>query len=107
MPQNGMPQESTAIEQAVSRAIRDNLERIQRTTDELNQAVNDVVAACASSKPTNALPPMLRAIHGRLHRRRVGSAIALCRRNSATRSEVAAGSGNDAAGKHPDRRNST
>jgi hypothetical protein len=56
-----MPQEPTAIEQAVSRAIRDNLETIQRTTDELNQAVNDVVAACASSKPTNALPPMLRA----------------------------------------------
>ncbi len=56
-----MPNESSAIEQAVSRAIRDNLERIQRTTDELNQAVNDVVAACASSKPTNALPPMLRA----------------------------------------------
>jgi hypothetical protein len=56
-----MANESSAIEQAVSRAIRDNLERIQRTTDELNQAVNDVVAACASSKPTNALPPMLRA----------------------------------------------
>jgi hypothetical protein len=56
-----MPQEPTAIEQAVSRAIRDNLERIQRTTDELNQAVNDVVAACASTKPGNALPPMLRA----------------------------------------------
>jgi hypothetical protein len=56
-----MPQEPTAIEHAVSRAIRDNLESIQRTTDELNQAVNDVVAACASSKPTNALPPMLRA----------------------------------------------
>ncbi|MEQ1473005.1 MAG: hypothetical protein ABLQ96_04245 [Candidatus Acidiferrum sp.] len=56
-----MPQEPTVIEQAVSRAIRDNLERIQRTTDELNQAVNDVVAACASSKPANALPPMLRA----------------------------------------------
>jgi hypothetical protein len=56
-----MPQEPTAIEQAVSRAIRDNLESVQRTADELNQAVNDVVAACASSKPTNALPPMLRA----------------------------------------------
>jgi hypothetical protein len=56
-----MPQEPTAIDQAVSRAIRDNLESIQRTTDELNQAVNDVVAACASSKPANALPPMLRA----------------------------------------------
>ena len=60
-PQMSMPQEPTAIEQAVSRAIRDNLESIQRTTDELNQAVNDVVAACASSKPSNALPPMLRA----------------------------------------------
>jgi hypothetical protein len=56
-----MAQESTAVEQAISRAIRDNLERIQRTTDELNQAVNDVVSACASSKPTNALAPMLRA----------------------------------------------
>jgi hypothetical protein len=56
-----MANESSAIEQAVARAIRDNLERIQRTADELNQAVNDVVAACASSKPTNALPPMLRA----------------------------------------------
>ena len=51
----------TAIEQAVSRALRDNLERIQRTSDELHQAVADVVAACASSKPANALPPMLRA----------------------------------------------
>src|SRR6202045_5036514 len=56
-----MPQEPTAIEQAVSRGIRDNRDPIQRPTDERNQAVNDVVAACASSKPTNALPPMLRA----------------------------------------------
>jgi len=51
----------TAIEQLVSRALRDNLERIQRTSDELHQAVADVVAACGSSKPANALPPMLRA----------------------------------------------
>jgi len=50
-----------AIEQLVSRALRDNLERIQRTSDELHQAVADVVAACGSSKPANALPPMLRA----------------------------------------------
>jgi hypothetical protein len=56
-----MPQESKVMEQAISRAVRDNLERIQRTTDELNQAVNDVVAACSSSKPANLLPPMLRA----------------------------------------------
>jgi hypothetical protein len=55
------PNPPNAIEQAVSRALRDNLERIQRTSDELHQAVNDVVSACASSKPGNALPPMLRA----------------------------------------------
>jgi hypothetical protein len=56
-----MSPEPNAFEQAVARALRDNLERIQRTSDELNQAVNDVVAACSSSRPTNALPPMLRA----------------------------------------------
>jgi hypothetical protein len=59
-----MPREANtpnAIEQAVSRALRENLERLQRTSDELHQAVGDVVAACGSSKPTNALPPMLRA----------------------------------------------
>lgn len=51
----------SAIEQLVSRALRDNLERIQRTSDELHQAVADVVAACGSTRPANALPPMLRA----------------------------------------------
>jgi hypothetical protein len=59
-----MGQESSganSVEQAISRALRENLERIQRTSDELHQAVGDVVAACASSKPTNALPSMLRA----------------------------------------------
>jgi hypothetical protein len=56
-----MPQEPNALEQAVSRALRENLERIQRNADELHQAVGDIVAACASSKPTNALPSMLRA----------------------------------------------
>ena len=56
-----MAQEPNAVEQAVSRALRENLERIQRTTDELHQAVADIVASCASSKPTNALPSMLRA----------------------------------------------
>lgn len=59
-----MPQEPNAIEQAVARALRDNLERIQRSADELNQSVNDVVAACSSTRPTNALPPMLRAQTG-------------------------------------------
>ena len=55
------PQQANALEQAVSRALRDNLERIQQTSNELHQAVNDVVSACASSKPGNALPHMLRA----------------------------------------------
>lgn len=57
----GMAQEPNAVEQAVSRALRENLERIQRNADELHQAVGDIVAACGSSKPTNALPSMLRA----------------------------------------------
>lgn len=56
-----MPQEPNPVEQAVSRALRENLERVQRTANELNQALSDLVAACASSKPTNALPPILRA----------------------------------------------
>jgi hypothetical protein len=56
-----MAQEPNSVEQAVSRALRENLERIQRNADELHQAVGDLVAACASSKPTNALPSMLRA----------------------------------------------
>src|SRR5215831_6693824 len=50
-----------AVDQAVARALRENLERIQRTSEELHQAVGNVVAACASSRPTNALPAMLRA----------------------------------------------
>ena len=64
MSENGMPQDpntGSAVDQAVSRALRESLERIQRTSDELHQAVADVVAACSSSKPTNALPAMLRA----------------------------------------------
>ena len=56
-----MSPEPNSIEQAVARALRDNLESLQRTSEALNQAINDVVAACASSRPTNALPPMLRA----------------------------------------------
>jgi len=42
----GMAQESSVVEQAIVRALRD---------------VNDVVSACASNKPTNALPSLLRA----------------------------------------------
>ena len=57
----GMSQEPSVVEQAIVRALRDNLERIQRSADELHHAVSDVVSACASNKPTNALPSLLRA----------------------------------------------
>jgi hypothetical protein len=56
-----MAQEHTSVEQAIAKALRDNLERIQRTADELHHSVSDVVSACASNKPTNALAPLLRA----------------------------------------------
>jgi hypothetical protein len=56
-----MAQEPSVVEQAIVRALRDNLESVKRTADELHHAVSDVVSACASNKPTNALPPLLRA----------------------------------------------
>jgi hypothetical protein len=49
------------LEEAVARALRDNLVPLQRTADELHQAYADLVAACSSSRPSNALPSMLRA----------------------------------------------
>ncbi|HTV58081.1 MAG TPA: hypothetical protein VMJ93_04340 [Verrucomicrobiae bacterium] len=50
-----------ALEEAISRAVRDNLAPLQRTADELHQAYADLVAACGSTRPSNALPAMLRA----------------------------------------------
>jgi len=49
------------LEDAVSRALRDNLTPLQRTADELHQACADFVASCGSSKPGNVLPALLRA----------------------------------------------
>lgn len=56
-----MAADPSTVEHAVSRTLRDNLEKIQHTAEELHQAVNDLVAACASTRPSNALPPMVRA----------------------------------------------
>jgi uncharacterized damage-inducible protein DinB len=56
-----MAAEPSAVEQIVSRTLRDNLEKIQRSVDELHQAVNDMASACASSRAGNALPAMVRA----------------------------------------------
>jgi hypothetical protein len=49
------------LEEAVSRALRDNLNPLQRTADDLHQACADFVAACGSAKPSHALPALLRA----------------------------------------------
>ena len=56
-----MASDPNTVEQAVSRTLRENLEKIQHSAEELHQAVSDLVAACASTRPSNALPPMLRA----------------------------------------------
>src|SRR6202050_3429675 len=50
-----------ALEEAVSRALRDNLAPLQRTADDLQHAYADLIAACSSSRPSNALPALLRA----------------------------------------------
>ena len=56
-----MPNVLNAVEQAVVRGLRESLERLRSQSEELHHAVADVVAACSSNKPTNALPPLLRA----------------------------------------------
>jgi hypothetical protein len=56
-----MPGEPSQLDQAVSRALRDNLVRVQRTTEELSAAIADLVNACGSNRPGNTLPPLVRA----------------------------------------------
>ena len=50
-----------SLDEAVARALRDNLPPLQRTLEELQHAYADLTAACASSRVANALPAMLRA----------------------------------------------
>ena len=50
-----------ALDEAVSRAVRDSLPALQRSIEELHQALADLVSACSSARPTNTLPAMLRA----------------------------------------------
>jgi hypothetical protein len=56
-----MNRNTTEMERAVARALRDSLEKLQRTTDEVNQAIGDLMSACSSARPSNSLPHMLRA----------------------------------------------
>src|SRR5256886_14627606 len=54
-------EQPTPVEKAIARAVRDNSVRLQPAAEQMHPAVNDVVSACASNRPTNALPPLLRA----------------------------------------------
>ena len=56
-----MTRGSQDVEKAVSRTLRETLNTLQRTAEDLNQALNDLIAACGSTRSTNALPPILRA----------------------------------------------
>src|SRR5579871_5190714 len=56
-----MAPNANEVEQAVARTLRDSLAKLQQTTRELDQAVSDLVSACASARPLNSLPSMLRA----------------------------------------------
>ena len=56
-----MNRTTNEVEQAVSRTLRDSLEKLQRAGDELHQALGDLVSACASTRPANSLPSMIRA----------------------------------------------
>ena len=53
--------ETSAVEQSVGRAMRDTLPLVQHTATELGHAIEDLVSACGSRRPSNTLPPMLRA----------------------------------------------
>jgi hypothetical protein len=55
------PPAENPLEEAVARALRDNLAPLQRAVEELQHAYGDLTAACASSRAANAIPAMLRA----------------------------------------------
>ena len=50
-----------ALEETISRALRENLVPLQDTAEEIQRAYADVVAACTSGKPGDALTSLLRA----------------------------------------------
>jgi hypothetical protein len=56
-----MGRNANDVELAVARALRDSLEKLQHNAEEVNQAVGDLVSACASARPSNALPHIIRA----------------------------------------------
>jgi hypothetical protein len=61
MAESQRPKDSSVVEQSVSRALRDNLPLVRHTANALSHAIEDLVSACASTRPGNTLPSMLRA----------------------------------------------
>jgi len=61
MADSQRPKDTSTVEQSVSRALRDNLPLVRHTANELSHAIEDLVSACASTRPGNTLPAMLRA----------------------------------------------
>lgn len=53
--------DANPVEQSVGRALRDTLPLVQHTATELSHAIEDLVSACGSRRPTNTMPAMLRA----------------------------------------------
>lgn len=53
--------ETSPVEQTVGRAVRDTLPLVQHTANELSHAIEDLVSACGSRRPSNTMPAMLRA----------------------------------------------
>jgi hypothetical protein len=49
------------LEEAIGRALRDNLAPLQRAVEDLQHAYGDLTTACASSRVADAIPAMLRA----------------------------------------------
>jgi hypothetical protein len=56
-----MMRDANEVEQIIARTLRDSLARLRRSSDELQEAVSDVVSACASTRAANSLPPIIRA----------------------------------------------
>lgn len=56
-----MTRKASEVELAVARTLRDSLEKLQRHAEDVNQALGDLVSACASARTSNSLPHLVRA----------------------------------------------
>jgi len=56
-----MTRKASEVEVAVARTLRDSLDKLQRHAEDVNQALSDLVSACASARTSNTLPHLVRA----------------------------------------------